>query len=77
MSVGDMVRRLTGSVLGAVSAAAVFALACTGSVAVAGPVEPCDRPCWRAYQACLSTGGDATECEQAYNTCVIDLCMGV
>ncbi|MGF6417330.1 hypothetical protein ABH900_000797 [Stenotrophomonas sp. AN71] len=60
-----------------VIAGAVFALACSGSVAVAGPVEPCDKPCWRAYQMCLASGGDATECQQAYNTCVVDMCMGV
>ncbi|PZS89878.1 hypothetical protein [Stenotrophomonas maltophilia] len=60
-----------------VIAVAVFALACTGSVAVAGPVEPCDQPCWRAYQMCLASGTDAGECRQAYNTCVVDLCMGV
>ncbi len=60
-----------------VIAVAVFALACTGSVAVAGPVEPCDKPCWRAYQMCLASSADAGECEQAYNTCVVDLCMGV
>jgi hypothetical protein len=41
----------------------------------AGP--PCDQPCWRAYQMCLSSGADAGECQQAYNTCVVDLCMGV
>jgi len=46
-------------------------------VAVAGPVEPCDQPCWRAYQMCLASGTDAGECQQAYNTCVVDLCMGV
>ncbi len=60
-----------------VIAGAVFALACTGSVAVAGPVEPCDKPCWRAYEMCLASGADAGECQQAYNTCVVDLCMGV
>jgi len=60
-----------------VIAGALFALACTGSVAVAGPVEPCDKPCWRAYQMCLASGADAGECQQAYNTCVVDLCMGV
>lgn len=60
-----------------VIAGAVFALACTGSVAVAGPVEPCDKRCWRAYQMCLASGGEAAECQDAYNTCVVDLCMGV
>jgi len=26
---------------------------------------------------CLASGTDAGECQQAYNTCVVDLCMGV
>ena len=39
-----------------VIAGAVFALACSGSVAVAGPVQPCDLPCWKAYQACMAGG---------------------
>lgn len=70
---GVMVMRTVRKVI----VAALFALACTGSVAVAGPVEPCDAPCWRAYQMCLASGADAGECQQAYSTCVVDLCMGV
>lgn len=57
--------------------AAVFALACTGSVAVAGPVQPCDFPCWKAYQACVSGGGDAMECQFEYDHCVMDRCGAV
>ena len=60
-----------------VIAAAVFALACTGSVAVAGPVQPCDFPCWKAYQACVSGGGDAMKCQFEYDRCVMDRCGAV
>ncbi|PTS71800.1 hypothetical protein DBR33_19735 [Stenotrophomonas sp. HMWF022] len=57
--------------------AAVFALACTGSVAVAGPVQPCDLPCWKAYQACVAGGADAMECQFEYDRCVMDRCGAV
>ncbi|MGG6344626.1 hypothetical protein ACQ5SA_15440 [Stenotrophomonas indicatrix] len=57
--------------------AAVFALACTGSVAVAGPVQLCDLPCWKAYQACVAGGGDAMECQFEYDRCVMDRCGAV
>ncbi|MEG0192196.1 MAG: hypothetical protein RR831_08245 [Stenotrophomonas sp.] len=60
-----------------VIAAAVFALACTGSVAVAGPVQPCDLPCWKAYQACVASGSDAMECQFEYDRCVMDRCGAV
>lgn len=60
-----------------VIAAAVFALACTGSVAVAGPVQPCDLPCWKAYQACVAGGGDAMERQFEYDRCVMDKCGAI
>jgi len=58
-------------------AAAVFALACTGSVAVAGPVQPCDLPCWKACQACQAGGADAMECQFENDRCVMDRCGAV
>lgn len=60
-----------------VIAGAVFALACSGSVAVAGPVQPCDLPCWKAYQACVSGGGDAMECQYEYDRCIMERCGAV
>lgn len=59
-----------------VIAGVVFALACSGSVAVAGPVQPCDLPCWKAYQACVS-GGGAMECQYEYDRCVMERCGAV
>jgi len=58
-------------------AGAVFALVCSGSVAVAGPIPPCDLPCWKAYQACLSGGGDAMECQYEYDRCIMERCGAV
>jgi hypothetical protein len=60
-----------------VIAGAVFALACSGSVAAAGPIPPCDLPCWKAYQACLSGGGDAMECQYEYDRCIMERCGAV
>jgi len=60
-----------------VIAGAVFALACSGSVAVAGPVQPCDFPWWKAYQAGVAGGGDALDCQYEYDRCVMARCGAV
>jgi hypothetical protein len=59
-----------------VIAGAVFALACSGSVAVADG-SSLRSSLLEAYQACVAGGGDAMECQYEYDRCVMERCGAV